>query len=99
MYEKFIGKIVATRGIGSGVNVGRCAAVNGVNILLEPNGYFCPSWSYESGTHGAFHSLANGNIVEGTITKIERDTIITDAAQIVVCKDNLLNVLEGFAKS
>ena len=26
MFEKFIGKVVATRGTGSGVNVGRCAA-------------------------------------------------------------------------
>lgn len=99
MNNNFIGKIVAVRGIGSGVNVGKCIAIDGVNILLEPNSYFCRSWEYPSDSHGAFHSLSNGKIKGGTITRIERDTIITDAAQIVVCADNLLTILEGFAKS
>jgi hypothetical protein len=97
--SKFIGKIVAVRGIGSGINVGRCAAIEGTQVLLEPKNYFCPSWEYSSNSHGAFHSLANGDIKGGTITLTERDTIITDAAQVVLCDEKVMNVLEKCGKA
>ena len=79
MFEKFIGKVVATRGTGSGVNVGRCAAFNGVNILFEPGSFFMRSWEYRT-AHGAFHSLSCGDVTGGEITLVKNDTIITDVS-------------------
>jgi hypothetical protein len=96
--DKFIGKVIAVRGIGSGINVGRCVAINGVDTLLEPNSFFCASWTYSSKSHGSFHSLANGDVQGGDITRIQRDTIITDTAQRVVCDEGLLDKLKSFAK-
>jgi len=98
MNDKFIGKLVAVRGIGSGVNVGRVAAHEGIRVLFQPGSFFCSSWEYPGDSFGAFHSLANGKIKGGTITLVKRDTIIEDAAQIVICDDAVEQVLAKFAK-
>lgn len=96
--SKFKGKTVAIRGIGSGVNVGICVDISGTNILLEPGSFFCRQWDYKK-SHGAFHSLANGDVIGGTITKTDNDTVITDVAQIVVCAEGVMDVLEKAATS
>lgn len=98
--EQFVGKVVATRGIGSGVNVGTCVAIDNDNILLEGS-YFLRSWEYDnSKSHGAFHSLSSACIKDsgGEITKTKNDTIITDVAQVVVCDDKILKILDKVAK-
>lgn len=97
---QFVGKMVATRGIGSGVNVGRCVAIQDDNILLEGS-FFLRSWEYDnSKSHGAFHSLSSACIKDsgGEITKTKNDTIITDVAQVVVCDEKILKILEKVAK-
>jgi len=96
--DKFIGKSVAVRGIGSGINVGRCAGMEGTAILFEAGSFFCPSWEYSDKSHGAFHSLANGDVTGGSITLIEKETIITDVAQVVECNDSVIPTLSKFAK-
>lgn len=98
MFDKFIGKTVAVRGIGSGINVGTVVAVKDTAVLFEPGSFFCPSWAYSSKSHGSFHSLANGDITGGDITKVENETIITDVAQIVICDNSVMKKLDGFAK-
>ena len=97
MYERFIGKVVATRGIGSGVNVGRCAAIKGVDVLLEAGSFFMRSWTYKT-SYGAFHSLSKVDVQGGEITLVKNDTIITDVAQCVICDDEILDVLTKLAK-
>ena len=98
MYDRFIGKTVAVRGIGSGVNVGRCVAVKDTAVLFEKGSFFCSSWTYQAPSHGAFHSLANGEITNGTITLVENETIIIDVAQIVLCNSGLPDKLQRLAK-
>lgn len=95
--EKFIGKIVVVRGIGSGVNIGKCAAFKGNQILFCPNSFFCRRWEY-SDSHGAFHSLARADVNGGEITLIKNETIITDVAQVVICDDKVKDILKGLAK-
>lgn len=96
--EKLIGRPVAVRGIGSGVNVGVCAAVQGTDILFEPGSFFCSEWRYSKESHGAFHSLANGDVYDGKITLVENDTIISDVAQKVICSQKTIEVLKKIAK-
>lgn len=95
--NNFIGKTVAIRGIGSGVNVGKCAGIDGVNVLLDQGSFFCRSWEYNNSI-GSFHSLANGDIKNGSIARTENETIITDAAQVVICSDSVLEKLEKIAE-
>lgn len=97
VFDKFIGKVVATRGIGSGVNVGRCVAIDNQNILLEEGSYFVRSWTYTD-SHGAFHSLSRADITGGEISAVKNDTIITDLAQAVICDESILEVLKVHAK-
>lgn len=97
MYDKFIGKAVAVRGTGSGVNVGRCAAFVDKNILLEPGSFFMRSWEY-SKSRGSFHSLSSVDVDGGEITLVKNDTIIADVAQCVICDERILDVLKEYAK-
>ena len=99
IHKNLIGKAVAIRGIGSGVNVGRCVAIDGPNILLEPGSFFCRQWEYDqSVSYGAFHSLSKVDVHGGSISKVKHDTIITDVAQIVVCDEEIIDVLDKIAK-
>lgn len=95
--DKFIGKVVAIRGPGSGINMGKCVAFEGKELLLEPNSCFLRKWEYAN-SHGAFHSLARGDVSGGTITLTKNDTIITDVAQCVICDDGVLEKVRRFAK-
>lgn len=95
--EKFIGKVVATRGLTSGVNVGVCVAIKDTNTLLAPGSFFCRAWDYKK-SHGAFHSLSEADVTGGTITYVKGDTVITDTAQLVVCDDKLMDILKKLAK-
>jgi hypothetical protein len=99
--EKFVGKIVAIRGIGSGVNVGRLVVHQGTEALLEAGSFFCKGWKYdEKKSHGAFHSLSTAQVhpKDGEITRVKGDTVITDVAQMVVCDEALVGLLDGQAK-
>lgn len=95
-YSNFIGKPVAIRGIGSGVNVGICGGFEGKTVLLEPGSFFCRRWEYKD-SFGSFHSLANGDVQKGSIAKVTHDTVITDVAQIVVCDPSVIPVLDACA--
>ncbi len=87
--KKYVGKVVATRGIGSGVNVGRLVAIEGATVILT-EAYFMQNWKYAN-SFGAFDSLSTGDVTGGTIAKIKEDKIITDLAAFVVCPEELLN--------
>ena len=101
IYEKYYGKVVATRGYGSGVNVGRLVHFDPVGkVLILTESYFCRNWEYdENKSHGSMASLSGGHIeVGGTITRIHYDSIIVDCAQIVICPDKVLEICEKSAK-
>ena len=94
--NNIIGKPVAIRGRGSGVNVGICAGIHKDNILLEGGSFFLRKWEYKY-AHGAFHSLGNADVHDGEITPIKQESIITDAVQIVLCPDKIMDKLKKIA--
>jgi hypothetical protein len=97
-YKKYLGQVVATRGVGSGVNVGKLAYFDCDNkIVILSDSYFLRSWKYLK-SYGSMTSLSSGDIVDGEITKIHNDTIITDVAQIVVCPESILAICKKVAK-
>ncbi len=94
--NRFEGKIIATRGIGSGVIAGRCITIEGNSCILS-EAFFLREWKYKN-SFGSMHSLSTGDIIPGgQIAKIARDIIITDLANAVVCPDDFLEKLEKLA--
>jgi hypothetical protein len=99
IYEKYYGKVVATRGYVSGVNVGRLVYFNPITrVLILTDSYFLRKWKYQN-SYGSMASLSSGDIIEGgEITKIHDDTIIIDAGQFVICPDSILTICKKCAK-
>ena len=97
--NKYIGKVVATRGYVSGVNVGRLLSINTEkNYIVLTESFFLNTWNYKD-SYGSMASLSGGDIVEGgEITKVHDDCIITDAGQIVICPEKVLDVCKKCAK-
>lgn len=96
MYEKLIGKVVAVRGYSSGVNVGRLIKAEGQTVFLTDS-FFMRSWTYENSC-GSFHSLAVADITGGDhIVTVHSDSIIMDAAHVVVCVDETLEKCKKYA--
>ncbi len=87
--EKYVGKVVATRGIGSGVNAGRVVAIEGATIVLT-DAYFLRNWKWNN-SFGSMDSFSTGDIkAPCEIAKVSEDMIITDLAKFVVCPDDFL---------
>lgn len=97
MKNKFVNKIIAIKGIGSGVTLGKCLDMEGPNVLLDKDACFMRDWKYAT-AHGAMHSLASADITGGEITAIKNECLITDAANVVLCDDNTLEVAHQFSK-
>jgi len=96
--KKYEGKVVATRGYVSGVNVGRLVHFDPENkLVILVDSYFLRSWEYTT-SHGSMTSLSSGDITGGTITKILKDNIISDVGQLVICPESVLEICEKFAK-
>jgi hypothetical protein len=93
--KKYIGKVVAVRGIGSGVSAGILIALEGTTAILT-DAYFLCNWKYTN-AYGAMHSLSTGDLIGGEITKVKDDMIITDVANIVICPDDLLDKCKKYA--
>lgn len=96
-YSKYIGKVVVTRGTGSGVNAGRLVAFED-KVAILTDSYYCRNWKFNN-SFGSMHSLANGDIVGGdNIAKVMNDVIIVDVNTIVIAVDDLLEKIKTFAK-
>lgn len=96
--NELVGKVVAVRGVGSGVNVGVCTAVTPDSIILMAGNFYLRSWKYPSGGFGSFHSLANGQITGGeNICEVSQDSVIFHAEHVVVCSDELPEKLKKWA--
>ena len=97
-FAKYEGKVVATRGYSSGVNVGRFVSIDQASrIITLTNAYFLRSWEYKK-SHGSMASLSSGDITGGNITRVHEDSIILDASHMVVCPDSVLDICEKHAK-
>lgn len=95
--DLFLGKVVAVRGIGSGVNVGRVVSINPTEkMVILTDSFYLRNWTYANSC-GAFHSLSKADITGGEhIVKVHNDTIIMDVAQMVICPDELLIIVDKF---
>jgi len=94
--NRFEGKVVATRGVGSGVVVGRCITIEGNSIILT-DAYFLGEWKYEK-SFGSMHSLSTGDILPGgQIAKIAKEIIITDLANAVICPEDMLKKCDKYS--
>jgi len=100
-FEKYIGKPVATRGIGSGVNVGILVYFNEESrTVILKDSYFLRRWSYKN-SYGSMASLSSGDILttgEHEITKVHSDSIIINVECLVVVPQKVLDVCEKIAK-
>ena len=94
--KKYIGKVVATRGYSSGVNVGVCVAIDKQTVLIT-DAFFLRKWEYAN-AFGAMASLSSGDLTGGEISKIHHDAMICDCACVVVCPAELLEKCKKYAK-
>lgn len=93
--NEYIGKVVVTRGIGSGVNAGVLLGFGkDEKTVFLSNSYFLRNWKWNK-SFGSMASLSSGDIKgPAEIAKIHHDSIITDCACIVIAPDSLLKKLE-----
>jgi len=100
-FKEYIGKPVATRGIGSGVNAGILAYFNEESrTVILKDSYFLRRWSYKN-SYGSMASLSSGDILttgEHEITRVHSDSIIMNVECVVIVPQNVLDVCEKIAK-
>lgn len=96
-YTDFEGKIVAVRGQGSGINVGRCVGIGPNWIILEAGSFYCQKWTFNKG-FGSFHSLANNNIASGEhICEVTKDACIFSQEHVIECDPALMTTLKKYS--
>lgn len=98
--DKYVGKVIATRGYASGVNVGKLVHADPEKkLVILTEAYFLRNWNYEK-SNGSMASLSSGDITTkgGEITRIHKDTILLDVGQFVICPESVLKVCEKIAK-